>query len=190
MRKQAYISKVDRGGSTSVVPPSGHPLDMLYEDHMLEREICALIDRLATSQSADQGAALLACHFLRCQLPAHMHSEEADLFPLLRARCEDEDEIDRALDRLESDHRAIEAALPGVVRVLDRVGLGAQSLSVAQCQGLLDYTATARRHLIFENAIVLPLARARLSEADLLSLSRRFVEHRRAARRREGCHAP
>ncbi len=179
MRKQAHVTR-----AASKQPNDG-PLDMLYQDHLREREVCALMDRLATGcpRSGDRPDRALA--FLRCELPVHLRNEEDDLFPLLRLRCEAEDEIERALSKLEGDHRAIEQTTARVLRLLERIRAGQSSLDGTELADLQAYTSAARRHLVFENAIILPLARARLTTDDLQTLREIFCQRRREAR-----HAP
>ncbi len=48
-----------RGDGLSPTDPRllGNPLDFLHEDHLREREICVMLDRIAAAESPDQGAA-------------------------------------------------------------------------------------------------------------------------------------
>ncbi len=179
MRKQAHINSA-ASGLGSPLPGDG-PLDMLYQDHLREREVCALMDRLATGcpRSGDRPAQALA--FLRRELPVHLRNEEEDLFPLLRVRCEAEDEIERALSKLEGDHRAIEHTTAQMLGLLEKIDAGPTALSEEELASLLAYTSAARRHLIFENAIILPLARARLTVEDLQTLGAIFKQRREEA---------
>lgn len=181
MRKQAHITSA---GSRSGSPPPGDgPLDLLYQDHLREREVCALIDRLAQGLPRSNDRPASALDFLRRELPVHLRNEEEDLFPLLRLRCEAEDDIDRALSKLESDHRAIEQATARALRLLARLETNPAALDEEEQLCLLAFTTAARRHLIFENAIVLPLARARLTADDLQTLGDIFKQRREEARR-------
>jgi hemerythrin-like domain-containing protein len=43
---------------------------------------------------------------------------------------------------------------------------------------MMDFAHHARRHLILENAVILPIARARLTEADLNAMKRHMLERR------------
>lgn len=164
------------------------PLDFIAEDHWREREICAALDRIAaTDQEGDQGCGP-ACGppdpedianslaFLTRDLPLHLADEEEDLFPLMRRCCAPEDEIGRVIDRLLSDHVHAAEDTPVVVELLG--DLQTRSLSQKDRQVLTQYAAHARHHLILENAVVLPIARLRLSRSDHESLRLRMMQRR------------
>ena len=140
----------------------GRPLDFMFEDHLRERAICAMLDRTATMEVPDPGEATHAAGFLSAELPVHLADEEEYLFPLLRRRCTPEDDIDRALDRLQADHPHADFDTPRVVELLRDAANGSEVTTAARGR-LARFAAHARRHLIFENAIVLPFARSRLT---------------------------
>jgi hemerythrin-like domain-containing protein len=158
-----------RGDGLSPTDPRllGNPLDFLHEDHLREREICVMLDRIAAAENPDQDAAAHAAGFLADELPLHFADEEEDLFPLLRQRCEPEDDIERALARLLADHVHAGVETPDLVRLLRLVAEGEATLSPEDRALLTRYASHSRRHLVLENAIVLPLARARLTRRDL-----------------------
>jgi hemerythrin-like domain-containing protein len=172
-----------RGSGDKPTDPSllASPLDFISEDHLRERAICAMLDRAATMEVADPDEAAHAAGFLADELPVHLADEEDDLFPLLRRRCTPEDDIDRALDRLQADHRHADFDTPRVAALL-REAAGGSVLDMAARARLARFATHARRHLIFENAIVLPFARSRLTPKDLRGLGR-------AMRRRRGLDA-
>ncbi len=158
-----------RGDGLSPTDPRllGDPLDFLHEDHMREREICVMLDRIAAAESPDRDAAAHAAGFLADELPLHFADEEEDLFPLLRERCDPEDDIESALERLGADHRRSNIDTPMLVRLLRRVSEGEAILATGDRAAITGYAASTRRHLIVENAIILPLARVRLTRKDL-----------------------
>ena len=147
----------------------GRPLDFMFEDHLRKRAICAMIDRIATMDVPDPDETAQAAGFLASDLPVHLADEEEDLFPLLRRRCTPEDDIDRALDRLQADHRHADFASPRIAALLREAASGL-AMDTAARDRLARFAVHARRHLIFENAIVLPLARSRLTPKDLRGL--------------------
>lgn len=169
-----------RGDCRSPTNPAllGNPLDFIHEDHLREREICAQIDALAGARTPEADAVARILGFLRTELPLHLEDEEEDLFPLLRRRCEPEDEIDKAIERLVSDHRHAGEDTPQVVADLERLGSGESELSEDMRTRLVNFAAHARRHLILENAIILPLARLRLTDHDLETLRLRMMQRR------------
>ena len=155
------------------LPGFANPLDFLAEDHLAEREICALMDGVAASAAPDGDICERITVFLKYQLPAHLEDEEQDLFPMLRRRCDPEDEIDKALNKVQNDHLHADDDTPVVIALLAEPGIDTAGRAV-----LADYARNARRHLIFENAIILPLARLRLRTSDLNRMRRNMLKRR------------
>jgi hemerythrin-like domain-containing protein len=141
----------------------GNPIDFIAEDHMRERAICAMIDKIAAAEQPDRDDCDHVLAFLREELPLHLADEDEDLFPMMRARCEPDDEIDIIIDRLQSDHGHALTDTPDVVALLRR---GSELPDDGRAR-LTDFATHSRRHIIVENAIILPIARARLSKDDL-----------------------
>lgn len=153
------------------------PLDYILAEHLRHRSLCWVIDLLADNEQADEECIDAVLRFLSEDFGPHVVDEEEDLFPLLRRRAGPEDHIEEILGNLSKEHAE------------DRVDANeiAQGLSVSNrgvrlpqaFGGLLKRFATnERRHLIVENAIVLPLARARLTADDLCNLGRRMAARR------------
>ena len=156
------------------------PLDWLFAEHFRHRQWCRLIETLAKSGIFDEEALSAAVAFLREDLPLHILDEEEDLFPLLRRRAVPEDDLERILGILSADHRIDQERVTHLL-----VGLNA-ALVAKKAPGLdadlralmLDFVTKERRHVALENAIVIPLARLRLSAIDLKSLSARLGARR------------
>lgn len=82
--------------------------------------------------------------------------------------------------RLEADHDASEAAFFDLADVLEKMTAGA--LPEEPERALLRASAAARRrHLILENAVLLPLARARLTGEDRAGLLAQMRARRSAS---------
>jgi len=156
------------------------PIDYLHAVHLREREICAVLDRIADLGHAEESEATSVISFLSDELPAHLEDEETDLFPLLCERCTEEDEIGRLLGKLRRDHRHADFDTPRITAILRNATSG---IRPAACRTLRRYADHARRHLILENAILLPFARLRLTKRDLMVL-------RTAMSRRRGIDFP
>jgi hemerythrin-like domain-containing protein len=167
MARRAHDPRRGDGLSPTDLRLLGNPLNFIHEDHMRERQICAMLDRIAGAEEPDTAAAAHAEGFFANELPLHLADEEEDLFPLLRRRCKPEDDIERVLARLSSDHRCTDADTPQLLSCLRALGSAGSGLGSGDRDLLIRYAALARRHLILENAIVLPLARARLARRDL-----------------------
>lgn len=167
-----------RDGTPTTPALLGNPLDFIHEDHLREREICAQLDTLAGAETPDPETAACILSFLRVELPLHLKDEEEDLFPLVRRRCAPEDEIGKAIDRLASDHRHAGEDTPQVIADLESLNAPDRKPSEEMHARFASFATHARRHLILENAIILPFARLRLTQHDLKTLSLRMMQRR------------
>lgn len=169
-----------RGSCLSPIDPIllAAPLDFISEDHLRERQICAVIDGLATSPSFDRWAALIVLRFLNEELNVHMRDEAEDLFPLLAQRCTADDAIERAITRIRIDQDEAARLLPVVRTTLARCLDTGCDLSPEDGTMLRRFAGHVRRHLVAENAILLPIARARLTQRDLQTLSQHMRSRR------------
>ncbi|MBW7057612.1 hemerythrin domain-containing protein [Paracoccus bogoriensis] len=149
--------------------PGDCPLEALRESHFLQRQICADMEVLAEATFPRPELARSILVNLCRDLPLHHADEDAGLFPLLRARALPEDEIEALLERLSADHDRDQAARAPLLAALACMADGA--LPAPEDRAALKALAQSeRRHMVIENAIVLPLARARLTAADLAAL--------------------
>ncbi|TDK49637.1 hemerythrin domain-containing protein [Antarcticimicrobium luteum] len=158
------------------------PLDHIAEEHLRLREICGWLDALVAAEpQRDPTRVSEALVHLKIVLPRHVRDEEGDLFPLLRRRSGGDDDIGDTLDRLTADHVSSRQARAPVIAALERIAAtGDAALTAQEGAAVAAFAAHERRHLIVENAIVLPLARVRLTRSDLKSLRVRMIERRRA----------
>lgn len=175
-----YVRHLNRGEylAPTAVAMLGKPLEFIHEDHLRERQICILIDEIAQGAKPDSDAVSAVLRFLTIELPLHLMDEEEDLFPLLRRRCEPEDKIDKVIARLLKDHGHAGEDTPQAVALLEELANEARAPTQSERDMLLAYAAHSRRHLILENAIILPFARLRLSETDLETLYIRMCQRR------------
>lgn len=174
--------KNPRGGRIEPMPAelTASPLDWLFAEHDRQRQLCQAIDEAASLAQAPAGLLAEIVGFLRHELPLHVIDEEEDLFPLLRRRCLVEDDIRRVLGLLSSDHHAEVAS---AARLADRLEAvlesgGAPSQTADLVRSMHNFTQRERRHIALENAVVLPIARLRLTPLDLNGLSRRLAARR------------
>ena len=173
----------------SKAAPLDEPLDFIHEDHLREREICALLDKIAEGVATPGMIVKEAIHFLTVPLPLHLKDEEKDLFPLLRRRCAPEDNIGKIITRLLRDHEHANDDTSQIVALLETLIDRPHRLAAAETSALTGFVSHARRHLILENAIILPFARLRLTEDDLETLSLRMCQRRNIASLKEIKHA-
>jgi hemerythrin-like domain-containing protein len=156
------------------------PLDWFFAEHYRHRQLCRMIEEVAASPNFNAGPISQIIDFIRYDLALHIIDEEEDLFPLLRRRALPEDEIENVLGRLSAEHRT-DATQSQVVRERLEAALIAQrapALDPEVKSVLLTFARHELRHLALENAVVLPIARLRLTAADLTALSRRLAARR------------
>ena len=165
------------------------PLDVIAADHARARRICAELDSLAMSGRLNRERVQGVLRFVNTELGVHTRDMVDDLFPLLRRRCPREEDIDVAIARISSDRWAARALLPQMNSVLadcldaDRVPTSNEAAV------LFSFTDHTRRHLSAETAILLPLARVRLTQLDLESLFLRMQARREIVPSIETCRA-
>lgn len=155
------------------------PLDYIQAEHLRHRELCRAAEELADSEPFDALLARAILKFLEADMTLHVSDEEEDLFPVLRRRLTPDDDADRILGLLSGEHAADEALSREIVSDLRR----AIEEEVAVIPDVLRNTLMAFadrqwRHLTVENAIVLPLARERLSKSDLDRVAGRMAARR------------
>lgn len=156
------------------------PLDFFFAEHFRQRKLCNLIEELALAETLDWTATAEVLGFLRHDMALHVQDEEEDLFPLMRLRCPPEDEIERVLSALTAEHAGdrhlAELLIAGLQKALAEAQPPAAQPGLREV--MMDFARNERRHLALENSVVLPLARLRLTQADLVQLSAR-LQHRR-----------
>lgn len=156
------------------------PLEFLFAEHYRHRQMCRALEQLAQHQefAGDSAAELDA--FIGRDLAFHVQDEEEDLFPLLRRRCAPEDEIDAILEVLSGEHaldKRLAAAAADVLKksIVRGVPVSAIEGGPAALQHLAEQE---RRHLALENAVIMPIARLRLTAADKEALAAAFAARR------------
>lgn len=146
------------------------PLDFLVADHFRQLRVCALLERLVLDPEDPDAAALArtARDYLEQELPQHERDEEDLLLPRLIQRAQADDDIGSMVAILTSEHEDGRDRLPVLLDGLGRLAVGGRVADEAAfLQSLSAFTAMQRRHLRWENEVVLPLARRRLGAADL-----------------------
>lgn len=155
-----------------------HPLDYLQADHLRQIRLCDLLESILRNPKAKESRASvdIVLDYLKVELPRHIADEEEDLFPRLKASCTPSDNLEGMLEVLREEHtqnaillNAIEDALPT---------LDARARPDGPVLSGVVFAEAKRRHIRWENALVLPLARARLGAEDLKGLGRGMAKRR------------
>ena len=166
------------------ISPLPDPIEFILHEHDRQIEICDALETLISVLDLEpvkaRAGALL--HFLTADLPLHIEDEELDLFPLLRARCGPSGEMAEVLDQLAQEHEEDRELASVIAADLTALRDGREpSHTVHFRSSARAFCELQRRHLVWENRLVLPLARTQLSAADQAELGQRMIA-RRAAR--------
>ncbi len=157
------------------------PLEFIREDHFRQLRLCNLLDafsyRLEVEPINELAGALQA--FLERDLALHTLDEEEDLFPLLRQRVEPGEGIDEVLRQLSREHELDKDLVDFIVADLEALANGLKlSHPMRLLMNIREFAELQRRHLTWENRVVLPLARQTLTEEDLVGMGRHMAERR------------
>jgi hemerythrin-like domain-containing protein len=159
------------------------PIDYLNADHFRQRIVCKFLDEIAFDPSAPNCTRLAATAlaYLEQELPHHIADEEQDLFPRLRSRCSPADNVERILGMLSEEHRRDSDLCEAVLDGLHASSEGQEpSNSAAFLRAAAAFAETQRRHLAWEDEVILPLARQRLTNEDLADMGRSMAQRRDA----------
>lgn len=146
------------------------PLDLIFAQHLRHREAAQIMafvaegDERNRSDKSEIYAILTA--FLVSDLVQHTLEEEQAFFPLLRENCDPQDGMERLLDRLSAEHATDKKFLDEITPALSRAAEGGD-LDPSVRGKLRVFSEHLRQHIALENAVVLPIARARLTGATL-----------------------
>jgi len=156
-------------------------IEFLLSEHLNHRRMCRALEDLAAGSDFDAARITALLEFIRFDLTLHVIDEEEDVFPLLRRRCLPEDEVDLVLGRLAREHAEDKTLAERARDVLNACLIVRRPPHAIEggAATLLSFAQPERRHLALENAVIIPLARRRLSEADIEMLGRRFMARRR-----------
>lgn len=154
------------------------PLVAISREHAQERALCDTLEAIADALPSPPDPALCASltRELDENLLRHHADEEVGLFPLLRARAHPEDRAEEILAHLEEEHAEAEALAAEVVATLEQLAnaaCGPPCASEAAVAGyvLRGFFQSRRRHLVWEEATVLPMAATRLGLCDRRELA-------------------
>ena len=164
-------------------PPSSQlaePLDYIFAEHFRQRVLCNVLDEIADQERPDRQMIEAVLRFLRVDFAPHMQDEEHDLFPMLRRRAEPEDRIDDVIGQLTQEHAADRLDARLITEGLSKVLAGKVATGVESPLGKLlhRFAENERNHLTLENAIILPLARVRLTADDLRNMAMQMAARR------------
>lgn len=170
----------DRSDAARMATPHD-PIEFILGEHLNHRRMCKALERLATMTEFDPAPITAMVDYIRYDLTLHVIDEEDDFFPMLQRRCLPDDDIEAILKRLSAEHE-IDKSLSAQVRdMLNACLILRKPPNVIEgaVKALTVFAANERQHLALENAVIIPIARRRLSAEDLKTLGRRMLARRR-----------
>ena len=149
------------------------PIALVREEHCLQMELCDLLEAIADGLPSvfDRDLAAIAVSMLQGSVAAHTKFEDEALFPVLEQRLGPTDPVMEALACLKEEHDRDEDIVRELTVAL-RTALATGSVQAPETLGyvLRGYFESQRRHIAWENRIVLPAAEASLTSDDLNAL--------------------
>ncbi len=161
--------------------PLPDPIQFIRQDHERQVENCGRLEELVSASEtepvAEWAASLLS--YLSRDLPLHVKDEELDLFPRLNSRRPPGSNLGDILEQLVAEHQTDEGLADLVIKDLRTIAEGAPPEYPLRFQlNVRAFCEMQRRHLNWENRVVLPLARTLLTEEDKRDLARCMVARR------------
>lgn len=159
------------------------PVDRIVDEHYRQQALCHVLERVARNPRHSAGSSELgdAWRYLGNDLLTHIADEEDDLLPLLCHRCQVGDAFGEVAAALRDNHageRSLgDTMLPELQRLIDGRAL---ANPVRFFGNAMRLSRMIRRHLVWENAVLVPLARRRLKAPDLPYLAEKMAMRRRA----------
>lgn len=181
--QQTSGSDAFAAGSQDDTLPDG--VQLILQDHERQLEICNRLENLVSATDAEPMAewagALLS--FLLEDLPLHITDEELDLFPRLKERQPaEESNLRDILDQLTMEHETDRGLAELVIEDLRTIAGGASPEFPARFQmNVRAFCEMQRRHLNWENRVLLPLAEVLLTQSDRQDLAHRMLGRRNAS---------
>lgn len=175
------------------------PIDVLDTEHADHLRLCDTLEAIADSlpDAIDAELCAASVRALRFDLPVHHEDEEGGLFPILACRALPEDCISEILEQLRAEHATDEGFAAELIDQLEKMARGERPENPDMLGYMLrGFFDGYRRHLNWEQTVLLPLARRRLTKEDLKNLSDWMISNRSGVNRpaRQGvcsgnCHA-
>jgi len=160
------------------------PIAFLMATHEAQLQLCDQLEAIADSLPGNVDP--LACRRVAIALrqDVHLHhlDEEEGLFPLMRGHAPEDAALIDMIRRLESEHASDEGFSDELTELLERLSRGEQPHDQEAAGYMLrGFFESFRRHLSFENDVILPRASAMLTQAERDGLMEIIRRNRLAA---------
>ncbi|HEY9163335.1 MAG TPA: hemerythrin domain-containing protein [Magnetovibrio sp.] len=158
------------------------PIEYLFADHCRQADMCEVLKSFVVrhaSTNPDVATAAKILHCLDVDMSMHIVDEEMDLFPRLRNRARPEDHFPELLRLLSKEHERDRVLSETVRAGLANIVQGKPLPNAEQfCRTATTLATGHLSHLNWENAVILPLARKRLTAEDLKAMGRTMASRR------------
>ena len=149
------------------------PLGLLDEDNALRLDLCDLLEHIADGlpENATPQLAHLAFTAIERGWANHVAFEEEALFPILHRYAAGDPGLDAGLRQLAAEHAADAGLDQEIVDTLHDLARGGPPRNPEMVGYLLRaHFVPMRRHILWENAFLLPAARRLLSDDEIAML--------------------
>lgn len=155
---------------------AANPLDRIMAEHRYQLDLCDTLEMIADGlpDSVDRRLVAEAVGVLQRGLTPHFKAEEQFLFPLLRTKGSGDPSLIAALDQLEAEHTRDDDISSELVEELDVLAAQGRARNPEMLGYMLrGFFEGQRRHIAWENSVIMPAARRLLSDLDLKELAGR-----------------
>ncbi len=157
------------------------PIEIFIHDHIIQSQMCDKLEMIADGLpgNVDKELCREVIEALVVDMPRHHRDEEEGLFPLLQLRATKDDNIDAHLSQLSLEHETDEGFSDELVECLTDMSEGKKIDNPDMCGYMMrGFFENYRRHIHWEDSVLLPLAKKRLNKDDLNQLSSILHKHK------------
>lgn len=150
--------------------PERNAIDWLESEHRLQQELCEVLEEIADALPGPVEPARVefATTVLRTSVRRHIAIQTHLLFPVLRQRALESDEIKTLIGQITADNAADEVlaydTADQLEAAVEKRQAGKPDMLAYMLRGMFE---GRRRHIAWEMSVLIPLARERLRPEDL-----------------------
>ncbi len=155
------------------------PLEQLEAEHARQLQTLTSLETITKREDSVEMIRFASelLNFFTVDLTRHMEHEENGLFPILKQRCHPSDNLEMIINQLSHEHELDRDLVDFLVSDLKKIAHGLHGAIPMRFNiNAQAFIETQRRHIDWENKIVLPLARKRLTAEDLRDLKNSMNE--------------
>jgi len=149
-------------------------LDSIEKEHQAELNLCDMLEKIADNllEPLDMEMTRSGIVTMRRCLKRHVELEEKYLYPVLTKRLCPGDLAENLLEHIRFEHSSDESLAHDTADQLEQALVSGRAANPEMLGYMLrGFFECRRRHIAWEDAIILPLARYRLSAKDFRTFS-------------------